>query len=106
MSIDNPVQQDPLPLEIVEAWWIATWPRFKLYEERKGAYKNRALAIRKWWANATPRDIDRAREVLARNVIERAIAQREEGERMNVKPPSAAARRAAMKIVGGARPRG
>jgi hypothetical protein len=102
LASTHPFGAQPLDVELVAAWWDATWPTFKLFEEKQGRpFSRRGLAIRKWWAKARVADLDRAREILERREVDAAAARQRE---LLAAPPARAAgdhRVALRKIMGG-----
>jgi len=63
--------ENPLGIKMsvgdVAAWWhFIAWPRYKTYQ-----YRSHKRAIRRWWANVTMGDIERARESRQRHFEER-----------------------------------
>jgi len=102
LSETNPFGSKPVPVELVAAWWDATWPAFQLFEEkRRGAYKRRGAAIRKWWAKARLWDLDRAREMLERRECDAAAARQRELLAATPPPAPEVHRVALRKIMGG-----
>lgn len=57
----------------VEAWFnFIAWPVYKTY-----IYKNHKTAVRRWWARAHLRELERAREAMENARYERAQAEQD-----------------------------
>ena len=62
----------------VEAWFdYIAWPAYKTYN-----YKLHRKATRRWWAKASQRDLDRAREARENHLLENASQQHPVTDRM------------------------
>lgn len=58
----------------VEAWFeYICWPAYKTYN-----YKRHRLAVRRWWARCSMRDLDRAREAMDNVKFERVQKQQDQ----------------------------
>jgi hypothetical protein len=70
-------RDNPLGLTLhwhdAEAWFnFIAWPRYKTYN-----YKRHHQTVRRWWANLSMRDLDRARDAMENVKIEVAqLSQR------------------------------
>ena len=71
-------QDNPFGLTIhwrdVEAWFnYIAWPAYKTYN-----YRRHGVAVRRWWARAGTRDLERAQEARENAKIEKAQVQQAE----------------------------
>jgi hypothetical protein len=71
-------RENPLGLTLhwreAEAWFnFIAWPAYKTYK-----YRRHSAAVRRWWANLTMKDLERAREAMENVKLERAQAQQDE----------------------------
>jgi hypothetical protein len=69
--------ENPLGLTIhwreAEAWFnYIAWPRYKTYK-----YTRHGVAVRRWWANLSMRDLERAREAMENAKFEDAQVEQD-----------------------------
>jgi hypothetical protein len=82
-----------------EAWFhYIAWPAYKTYH-----YKRHQIAVRRWWARCTMKDLDRAREAMENRKFEQAQNQQDDldsGSDNSLSPDNDTSLR---KILGGKR---
>ena len=80
-----------------EAWFEhICWPAYKTYN-----YKRHGVAVRRWWARCSMRDLERAREAMDNTKVERAQEEQDQiaAEEWTEVPPESV--NALRKIMGG-----
>ena len=70
--------ENPLGLTLhwreVEAWFnYIAWPAYKTYN-----YKRHSVAVRRWWARVRVDDVERARDAVENQRMEKAQVQQDE----------------------------
>jgi hypothetical protein len=80
-----------------EAWFnYIAWPAYKTYK-----YTRHGVAVRRWWANLSMKDIDRAREAVENARLEHAQIEQDDLESSSENNLSPANDTVLRKIMGG-----